>query len=642
VEGQLRIQDSLQQSFQATPDLDLPGVVQNAVNQSPLIDLKVTRERFGVDQRFDFNKHWSAHVRFRDEKRSGTRPFGSGSYERIPTVEGDTFRVLSTELPAPVDFRSDDLTLGTSYTTEHWGLNFDYTYSSFRNHIDTLTFDNPFAFVDQQANPGGGTNRMRFSQGLFDLEPDNQAHSFLVSGFVDLPHDSRWASAVGWSFWRQNDPFVPFTLNTAITASNLPAGITPTDIEALPERSLDGKVDTVSQDHILVGRISNSVAVNLHYRSYDFENMTDVIEWPGYAAYGESYWRINIEFLPTLPTPTPLPIESEPMSFFKQNAEAEVLWDITKQFHFRGFYELETWNRTNRQANRTNEHSVGAELDYRASRNLSASVDYRYSDRKPLVYDPGLLENSRLRMFDQAKRMRHEADALVNWRINSELAISASGSYLSEDYDENFFGLARYVQSFGSVDMLFNPTESSTIYASYSREYYNSLNQTISKTTIVTYDPANRWNRQTRDTLNSFTIGGTGYFAEDKLVADVHYALSLDNQHITTSNITAVRPYDALNAQANPFPDVETRFHELRADVSYQFTKNIGLGFRYIYEPYRLDDFSWNNLSPYPFEQLPEENDGRRFLFLDSRYTDHDANVIGVYLRLSFGGPPDE
>jgi hypothetical protein len=68
---------------------------------------------------------------------------------------------------------------------------------------------------------------------------------------------------------------------------------------------------------------------------------------------------------------------------------------------------------------------------------------------------------------------------------------------------------------------------------------------------------------------------------------------------------------------------------------------NWGLGFRYIYEPYRLDDFGWNGLSPYPISMLPAENDGRRFLLLDSRYSSYNANVVGFYLRFSFGTKQD-
>src|SRR5262249_54208957 len=150
-----------------------------------------------------------------------------------------------------VDSRHDQLTFGVSYIRERWGLNFDYTFSKFRNRIHSLTFDNPFRATDLQATGSGGVfNRMAFARGIFALPPDNEANSFLLSGFVDLPHNSRWASAIGWSFWRQDEEFVPYTLNSAIVASGLPPGGSATDVNSLPRRSLEGSVDTFSQDHL--------------------------------------------------------------------------------------------------------------------------------------------------------------------------------------------------------------------------------------------------------------------------------------------------------------------------------------------------------------------------------------------------------
>jgi hypothetical protein len=73
----------------------------------------------------------------------------------------------------------------------------------------------------------------------------------------------------------------------------------------------------------------------------------------------------------------------------------------------------------------------------------------------------------------------------------------------------------------------------------------------------------------------------------------------------------------------------------LRSDVSYQLTPNVAVGLRYLYEPYRLNDFEWNDLTPYPFGVLAPENEGRRFLLLDSRYSGHTAHTVGIYLRFS-------
>jgi hypothetical protein len=100
-----------------------------------------------------------------------------------------------------------------------------------------------------------------------------------------------------------------------------------------------------------------------------------------------------------------------------------------------------------------------------------------------------------------------------------------------------------------------------------------------------------------------------------------------------------VSPTAVLNATAFPFPDVKSNYHELNVDTSYQLTDNVALGFRYIFEPYRLDDFQWNGLDAYPLDRLPpqEQYPTSRPLLLDSRYSSHNAHVFGIYLRFSKG-----
>ncbi|MEW6206922.1 MAG: MtrB/PioB family decaheme-associated outer membrane protein [Acidobacteriota bacterium] len=636
--GVYTIPDAVQNSLQNTLDVNLPAAVQALLADAPLATLRVQRETLRINQKFNVTDKWSVRFRLLDEKRYGSRPLGNGSYERVGTPFGDTFRALAVELPEPVDYRSDQFTLGTSYVEKKWAINFDYTYSQFRNRIDTLLFDNPFRVTDAQANPpSGGVGRLRYARGLYDLAPNNSSHSFLISGFVDLPFNSRWASALGWSFWRQDDPFVPFTTNTAITAANLPAGVKPTDLAALPEPSLDGKIDTFTQDHLFTTRVTDSLRVNLHYRYYDYDNLTPVIEWPGYAAFNESFWRTFIVSLPTLPAPTPVPIENEPNSFLKQTATSEVVWTIAKPVTWKIEYEFEAWNRAHRQLGRSNEHSIGTTLSLKPIDHVSAKINYRYSDRLPGFYDSGLKEFFLLRMFDQARRIRHDADVQFQVRATPRLGISGTLGYWSDDYDQHYLGLVKYIQGYGSVEMLYNPIDTATIYANYSREQVRSNLQSVSKT-AAPFNLNNRWDRQSGDVVDSFGVGVTAYTYGDRLALDCHYAFSLASNRVKTFNPFPVVPTDLLNAQASDWPRVESRFHELNLDASYQLNRNWGIGARYIYEPYRLDDYSWNGLAPYPIAQLPTENDGKRFLLLDSRYSSYDAHVFGVYLRFTFGG----
>jgi MtrB/PioB family decaheme-associated outer membrane protein len=620
-----------------------------------LSTIRQTRQTLSISQTFQVTPHWSARVNFLDYRRYGTKPLGIGSYERVPTPNaeigittniGDGFRVLNLELPEQIDSRTDQITFGTSYVRRHWGVNFDYTFSRFDNRVESLTFDNPFRLTDKQGTSSGNFNRLEFAHGIFAEEPDNRSHSFLISAFVDLPGHSRLAGAFGWSFWRQDSQFLPFTLNTAITANNLPAGVTPTSLSALPRQSLEGEVDTFSTDQVFASRPAKNFSFDIRYRSYDYNNKTPDILFPGYAAFSEAFWRTSIvgSFGTEL-------IENKPVSFHRQNFIAEGVWDVAKWLKWQLEYQWEGWDREHRQVANSNENTFGTQLSYKPNNKFDGKLIYRYSDRTPQAYDPGVLEFQQLRLFDQAKRIRHNANVQWQYAVTPTVGVSGTFSYLRDNYDKNFFGLVRYLQGQGSVDLLYTANEKTTFYANYSRERYSSLLQSITKTgaPFQQVNPSspcftpncflNRWNREDRNVNDSFGIGVTTYLAKDKLFFDANYALSLSNDRITTVNPSAVVSTAALNATAFPFPDVKSNYHEVNVDTNYQLKDNLALGFRYIFEPYRLDDLQWNGLNPYPFERLPAEQEfpTSRPLLLDSRYSTHNAHVFSVYLRFQKG-----
>jgi MtrB/PioB family decaheme-associated outer membrane protein len=635
-DGQFAVPDQIQQTLQAL-DPPMAGTtapanpaliasVRTFLANSPKADLRVKNYRTDFTQTFQLTENWSFRFRFFDFRRAGRKPLGTGSYERVGTSVGDTFRVHAIELPERVDFRTDEVTFGTSYVRRGWGLNFDYRFSKFGNDIESVVFENPFRLTDQQTpDAAGNFNRNAFARAVFARAPSNQAHTVSLSGFVDLPHDSRYAGALSWSRWTQDEQFVPYTLNTALR--NAPAGQDLTSTASLPKQSLEGEVETWTHDHLFTSRLTSTLNLNLHYRAYDYNNNTEEILFPGYAAFPDAFFRTSIagSFGTRL-------IENEPSSFLRQRFTAELGWDVTKKLNWTGEYEWEGWDRTHRQVERSVEHKVGTFFSYKPTSRFQTRLNYRYSDRTPDEYVVGPLENQSLRMFDQAKRLRHDLDFQWQWLARPGLGLSGTVGYMSDDYDQNFFGLTKYVERYGSLDFTYSPRENTTLYANYAREHYNSDMQSIAKS-AVPFDLRNRWNRSDRNIFDSFGAGLTTYLDKGRWYLDVQYGLGFGSDRMTTVNVTAPSPINVLNAQAFPFPDAKSRYHEFNLDTNYQVSDRVALGLRYVYEPYRLDDWQWNSLSPYPVDQLAPETDGRRYLLLDSRYTSHNAHVVGVYLR---------
>ncbi len=622
--GVITVPDSVRTTLQNTPDASIPAVVQGLYDTAPSIRIQTKRHTTSFDQTVQLTKDWSLRFNWMRIQRNGAAPLGIGSYERIGTSSGDTFRVHSLEVPNEVDFVTDQVTFGTSFLRRNWGISFDYIYSNFKNGNPSLTFDNVFRITDLQATSSGNFDRQKFARGIFANAPGNSSQSFAISAFVDLPYNTRAAAALGWSFGRQDEQFVPYTLNSAIV-TGVPAGLNITSASSLPKQNLDGQVDVFTQEYVIASSPWKAWSFNARFRRYDNQVKTEEILFPGYAGYGESYWRSNI---------SGVLIANDQKSFNKSNVITEAAWDINKAFRVKFEYEWEGWERHHRQAERTNEHSFSTQVTFKPVSQFTNRVSYKYSDKKPENYYSGLLEYSGLRMFDQAGRKRNDFDWQWQWAIQPKVGLSGTVGYLDDDYDENFFGLVKYTQWYGTVDLMYMPKDNMTVYATYSHEKYKNSLKTIAKSGSPTWSLNNAWNRDERDILDNFGVGVTTYAMKDKLLLDLNYVYSNANTRTTTVNPGVPNANTVLSATAHPFPDVKSRLQEFDSDVSYQFGTNWGLGVRYKYQPYTLDDFALNSLSPYPINDLPAGQDGRRFLLLDSRYSSHKAHLFTVYIRI--------
>lgn len=630
--GIYSVPDSIQLNLQTldppmagttVPNPALIAAVQSYVASAPRIDIRSQRQSITFEQRYNVNANWSLRFRLFDTKRFGERPLGTGSYERTGTSIGDTFRAHAIELPAQIDQRTTSLTFGTSYVTRNWGVNFDYTHSNFRNNIDSYIYDNPFRLVDQPTTgTGGAFNRMAFARGLHSAMPDNQSDGVTITAFLNLPYDSRWAGAFGWERWTQDQQFLPYTLNTQ-TAAPFDA----TNPANLPEPSLDGEIENLTVDQLFTTRPWKNFIFNARYRVYREENKTRQILFAGYAAFLEGFWRTSIvgSFGTRL-------IENEPASYTRQKAGGEAIWEVTDYFKWRGEFEWEGWDRTNRQVEKSNEYKFLTAFTFKPTNKVKADIDYRYQNRKPDAYFPGPLENQLLRMFDQAKRVRNDVRLRWQWAAMPKLGIAGDFLYVADDYDENFYGLSNYIERRGSIEMLYNPQDDLTVYANYSREHYNTSLRSVAKTGVP-FDIRNEWIRADRNVNDNFGIGLTTYLYRAKWFLDVNYNYNLGRDLITTANVSAPAPSAILNATAYPFPEAEYRMQEFSIDSNYQLAQNVALGIRYLYEPFKLDDWQLNNLNPYPIDRLAPEIDGRKFLLLDSRYSSHNGHIFTVYLR---------
>jgi hypothetical protein len=138
--------------------------------------------------------------------------------------------------------------------------------SEFTNDVSTMVWDNPRRYTD------GPTNATGSSQGRMALSPDNQVVRGLVAMGVKLPMASAVSANVSVAEGTQNDPFIPYTINSALAWSRL---------DSLPAKSLNAKATTVTQDYRLSGSPLAKVWAALRFRDEQYTNKTKQLTFNG-------------------------------------------------------------------------------------------------------------------------------------------------------------------------------------------------------------------------------------------------------------------------------------------------------------------------------------------------------------------------
>ena len=101
-----------------------------------------------------------------------------------------------------------------------------YNLSVFRNGLESVTSDNPLLAVD------GATTGS--SRGRTALAPSNLAHTVTGTGAVNLAFHTRVSGSAMAGWWRQDAPFIPPTINSALVDPRVPtvAGAIGTSLNA--------------------------------------------------------------------------------------------------------------------------------------------------------------------------------------------------------------------------------------------------------------------------------------------------------------------------------------------------------------------------------------------------------------------------
>ena len=341
-------------------------------------------------------------------------------------------------------------------------------------------------------------------------------------------------------------------------------------------------------------------------------------------------------------------VRNEALSFTRQNAELAVDYHLLKSLTVlaEGFWE--GWDREQLRINGTNELGVGGGFIFKPVRAATLRGNYRYARRTVDGYKTGnTAENPEavgLANYDWAERIRHKANLRFQALPTETLTVSLSGSYLNDAFGgENRFGLKKNESVTGGVDVTYTPSDVLSFYANYAREHRKGSMQSAAKddsfdnpataaneTTIGAFNPENYWNSTTTENVDTIGVGATVQIIPEKLTLNAGYTFSNSSMDIDTTNPNGA--VKLANAAAQAFPAVKNRMHEVRADIGYNFTKNLKSGVTYLYELYKLDDYA--NTPAYMAGSTFENS--TKYLYTGANNYNYEAHVVGAYVKYKF------
>jgi hypothetical protein len=470
-------------------NISLPGFIATQVVPGMNFFLPAIQRKAGTGSAsWDFTSNWNASFLFRRENEVGTRPIGlimnsgpSASASGQPSsVSGRQSPGTGAEVPEPINYFINTIRAMTSYGKKDWGVEFGYTGSFFRNNINALVFDNPFATADVAVQlipngTGGCTTTGGLpncvigavpAHGQVDLWPNNDAHYLSFAGAFGLTKYVRVMGSINPGWLRQNDPFLPYSANSQILFADGTGALTipATDLSLLPAPSLHGKKHTLAMNYTAVFSPLKDVEVKAAYRHYDYNNNTQILTLTpilGDTIGGNT--GATAQVTPGLATSGSGATEDttpHTTGYNKKTFELSGDWFFTKHSSVRFGYEGEWFDRSRRDVAHSVEHSFFGAVDLVPRKDLLFRFSARHQDRKPDVYedeasdgvecDLTILAAARTagvfpeihpcgRRFDQSARLLDRVDTLVQFNGN-KLSISGGFQTIQQDFNRRGVG----------------------------------------------------------------------------------------------------------------------------------------------------------------------------------------------------------
>ncbi|HSL22472.1 MAG TPA: MtrB/PioB family outer membrane beta-barrel protein [Vicinamibacterales bacterium] len=574
------------------------NMLASTVSSAGFIDITALRQRGDVALDLGRNLPFDLTVTYLRELKSGARGASGGDILGVVTSAIDVLE--------PLDEVTQDFGIRWAYNHGRGNVYATFNRNVFNNRVDSLIVDNPFRATDRayvSTSVPGGPARVQFS-----TSPDNEANRGAFGVLFKFMRQTRITADVAFGRWTQNDPFLPFTINTAIIT---PSGVPATSLDLLPKRSLDGKINTTTVNLAFSSRPAEDLSVRLRYRTYDLTNKTSPVSWVGGSTSGSPDRSWGAEA-----ATADAPYGYATANLYDNTTkrfDAQVGYDI-KDLTLEGSFRNTQIDRTHREATSGEDTGFGFAAVYRASEYLSVRgvVDRvkRTADGETFYgfqADEAERETTRTGVDIEVTPTAKFGVNFAYFRRNDDYPnrpdrIAASGGRPvagAQPIPGTPSGLLEASYDTFTVGFDFIPSERAELGAYYTYEKNAQTNQ-FSTTTGVNLN--NLLNYAGRDKGNTYGLNGVFQLVPDKWT----FSMMLQHQKIdgflditareagtfyTPGRTTLVPPGAGGALDINDFDDTE--WTTAWADLAYAFTRSWTFSVGYAYDKYsHADAFS--------------------------------------------------
>ena len=462
-------------------------------------------------------------------------------------LQRGAFLTSSAEIAQPVEFTTDQMELGVGYGGSSWNAELKYFGSFFRNDDSGYSWENAYTTgnvaMGAQAQP-----------------PDNDFQQVSLSGSWHGPARTTLVGNVATGRMEQDEAFLPYTVNPAIST------------QPLPRQNLAGEVDTTNVYLRATSSPWRPLRLNAEYRLDDRDNKSPV----------DMYDYVVTDFAPGQT------VGNLPYGYQRKTYKLDGDLRVARWLRVAAGWDRNDMERNLQEREKTEADRLWTKLRANYGGTFDATLLFAHEDRGGSEYRT--LTNARspqnllMRIPYMADRNRDEVEFRFGLVPSDVINLGITSRWAENRYKDLAIGVLKTSDLAWSVDGTVAFGSGSALYGMYTRE-------TISSTQANSQNFGNpNWTGLNDDEFDTVVVGLSmpNLTAKLKLNVDYTYATSTGEYGIAIDNST----------QDGAFPNLETDLHSLRVTLDYEWRESTTFRIGYWYERYSSEDWALQGVQP--------------------------------------------